>query len=83
MYGTFRASTMLPTVMTLKGVKLSAKGVYCGIIIALILGMPIFAYGNIANIAIMKTIGSLTTVLTSGIAALIISKLEVQNETSC
>ena len=83
MYGTFRASTMLPTVMTLKGVKLSAKGVYCGIIIALILGMPIFAYGNIANIAIMKTIGSLTTVLTSGIAALIISKLEVRNETSC
>lgn len=83
MYGTFRASTMLPTMMTLKGVKLTAKGVYLGVIIALVLGMPIFAYGNIADIAIMKTIGSLTTVLTSGIAALIISKLEVRNETSC
>jgi len=83
LYGTFRASTMLPTVMTLKGVKLTAKSVYLGVIIALLLGMPIFAYGNIANIAIMKTIGSLTTVLTSGIAALIITKLEVRNETSC
>ncbi len=81
-YGTFRASTMLPTVMTLKGVKLSAKGVYKGIITALILGMPIFAYGSIANIALLKTIGSLTTVLTSGIAAYIISKLEVRYETS-
>ena len=83
MYGTFRASTMLPTIMTLKGVKLTAKGVCWGVILALVLGMPIFAYGNIANIAIAKTIGSLTTVLTSGIAALIISKREVQYETSC
>lgn len=77
-YGTFRASTMLPTIMTLKGCKLSAKGIYRGIIIALILGMPIFAYGNIANIPLMKTIGSLTTVLSSGIAAFVITQREVR-----
>lgn len=76
-YGTFRASTMLPTIMTLKGCKLSAKGVYCGVIIALIIGMPIFAYGNIANIPLMKTIGSLTTVLSSGISAFAITRREV------
>lgn len=83
LYGTFRASTMFPTVLTLKGVKLSAKSVYCGVILALVLGIPIFSYGTIADIAIMKTIGSLVTVLTSGIAALIISKAEVRYETSC
>lgn len=77
-YGTFRASTMLPTIMTLKGCKLSANGVYKGIIAALILGMPIFAYGNIANISLFKTIGSLTTVFVSGISAFLITKLEVQ-----
>lgn len=78
LYGTFRASTMLPTVLTLKGIRLSAKGVYCGVIAALVLGMPIFAYGTIADIAILKTIGSLTTVLTSGIAAVVISRREVR-----
>ena len=77
-YGTFRASTMLPTIMTLKDCKLSANGVYKGIIAALILGMPIFAYGNIANISLFKTIGSLTTVFVSGISAFLITKLEVQ-----
>jgi len=75
MYGTLRAATLLPTIFSLKGVKLKAKGVVAGIISALIIGLPIFAYGNINNIAIYKTIGSLTTVLLSGIVALIVSKV--------
>lgn len=77
-YGTLRASTLLPTVFTLKGIKLTEKGVVIGIVTALSIGLPIFAYGNIANIAIYKTIGSLTTVLSSGIIALISKKVEVK-----
>ena len=77
LYGTFRASTMLPTVLTLKGIKLTARGVFVGVIAALALGMPIFAYGTIYDVAIIKTIGSLTTVLMSGVLALLISKREV------
>lgn len=76
-YGTLRASTLLPTIMTLKGIKLSAKGVYIGILIALVIGLPIFAYGTIFNISAYKTIGSISTVLSAGIVALIISRLEV------
>lgn len=75
-YGTLRASTLLPTVLTLKGKKLTEQGVYCGIICALIIGLPIFAYGNIANISLLKTIGSLTTVLMSGIIAVAITKIK-------
>ncbi len=75
-YGTLRASTLLPTVITLKGKKLSEQGVFWGIIVALIVGLPIFAYGNIANIAMVKTIGSLTTVLMSGIVAVIVTKVK-------
>ena len=75
MYGTLRAATLLPTIFTLSGVKLKAKGVVCGIISALIIGLPIFAYGNINNIAIYKTIGSLMTVLLSGIVALFTSRM--------
>lgn len=75
-YGTLRASTLLPTVITLKGKKLSEQGVFWGIIVALAVGLPIFAYGNIANIATVKTIGSLTTVLLSGIVAAIVTKVK-------
>ena len=76
-YGTLRASTLLPTVMTLLGKKLSAGGVFAGVLTALCVGLPIFAYGNIAGIPALKTAGSLTTVLSSGAVALIASKKEV------
>lgn len=75
MYGTLRAATLLPTIFTLKGAKLKAEGVVTGIICALVIGLPIFAYGNINGIAIYKTIGSLTTVILSGAVALAVSKI--------
>ena len=74
MYGTLRASTLLPTIFTLKGVHLKADGVVVGIISALCVGLPIFAYGNINNLAAYKTAGSLITVLLSGIIALLLSR---------
>lgn len=79
-YGTLRASTLLPTILTLKGVQLTKKGVSRGIVIALVVGLPIFACGTIFNNAIYKTIGSLVTVLSSGLASVLISKLEVLHE---
>ncbi|MDD2979548.1 MAG: hypothetical protein PHN80_06195 [Hespellia sp.] len=74
-YCTFRATTMLPTIMTLLKVKLTGKGVTAGIITALVVGLPIFAYGTISGISIYKTVGSLTTVLSAGIVAFIVSKI--------
>lgn len=80
MYGTLRAATLLPTIFTLKGIKLSSQGMVTGIIIALIVGMPIFGYGNIQGIALYKTLGSLLTVVLSGTLAFMISrKREMQN----
>lgn len=73
MYGTLRAATLLPTVFTLKGIKLTPPGVVAGIISALIIGLPIFGYGNIQGIAAYKTAGSLLTVILSGAVALAIS----------
>lgn len=74
MYGTLRAATLLPTILTLKGAKLTPRGIVAGIVSALIVGMPIFAYGNINGIAAYKTAGSLTTVILSGMVALAISR---------
>ena len=73
-YGTLRATTLLPTVLTLKGKKLSEKGVYIGVICSLAIGLPIFAYGSFAGDALFKTIGSLAAVLISGIVALALSR---------
>ncbi len=81
MYGTLRAATLLPTILTLNGTEMTPQGIVAGIVSALIVGMPIFAYGNINGIAVYKTIGSLTTVILSGVVALVVSrKTRCQNE---
>ena len=73
-YGTLRASTLLPTVLTLLGKKFSASGVYSGIVASLCIGLPVFAIGNIYNLSAWKTAGSLSSVLTSGIVAVLASR---------
>lgn len=74
MYGTLRAATLLPTIFTLKGMELKPWGIVAGIISALVIGLPIFGYGNIRGIAIYKTAGSLLTVILSGSVALAVSR---------
>lgn len=75
-YGTLRSATLLPTVFTLSSVKASARGVFVGILLSLCCGLPVFAYGNIYGIARYKTLGSLLTVLTAGVASCIITRME-------
>ena len=74
MYGTLRASTLLPTVLTLKGVRLAPQGIVAGVISAMLIGLPVFGYGNIKGIAICKTAGSLLTVALSGAVALVVTR---------
>lgn len=64
--------------MTLLGKKLNANGVFWGIVASLCIGLPIFAVGNIFDLSAWKTIGSLTTVLLSGIVALAASRREAK-----
>lgn len=56
-YGTLRSTTMLPTIFTLLGKKLSQKGICYGILFAMIVGLPVFAAGTILNDSLYKTIG--------------------------
>lgn len=78
-YGTLRSSTLLPTILTLKGVKFTPKGIQYGVVAALAVGLPIFAYGTVLNSGPYKTLGSLTTVLLGGIVGMMVTKLEVRN----
>ncbi|MCD7826330.1 MAG: hypothetical protein LUH14_10285 [Clostridiaceae bacterium] len=79
MYGTLRAATLLPTIFTLRGVRLKPQGVVAGIILALVIGLPVFGYGNIQGIAAYKTAGSLLTVILSGTVALAVSRMGGRN----
>ena len=76
-YGTLRSATLLPTVLTLQSVKLSANGVFVGVILSLCCGLPAFAYGNIFGVSQYTTLGSILTVMTSGVASYIITRWEV------
>ncbi len=69
-YGTLRATTMLPTVLTLVGKRLSAKGMCGGIIASYVVGMPIFVAGTIQGNYWLKTVGCLSALLLSGIISL-------------
>lgn len=79
-YGTLRASTLLPTVLTLKGVWLNSRGITKGVITSLVVGLPIFAYGTVLNSGLYKTMGSLITVLLSGFVALATTRKGVRLE---
>lgn len=68
-YGTFRASTFAPTVLTLAGKRL--KRIAPGVIASLVLGLPLFAWGTFANLPMAKVAGSLVTLCVSGIVTLI------------
>ena len=77
-YGILRASTLFTTILSLREKKLSSKGVFVGVLCSMVIGLPVFAYGSLANIAIYKTIGSLLSVTLSGTVALILSRKERQ-----
>jgi Na+/proline symporter len=67
-YGTLRASTFAPTVMTLQGKRL--RWVAPGVMVSLLAGLPVFAWGTFANLPMAKVAGSLITLGASGAIAL-------------
>lgn len=75
-YGALRSTTMLPTVLTLKGKALSAHGIFAGVLASLAIGMPIFIVGTITGNSTQKAAGSLCAVLLSGIVSLAMSRRE-------
>lgn len=70
-YGTLRATTMLPTVLTLNGKALSPGGVTAGVVASLAVGMSVFIMGTVCSNAVLKTVGSLLAVLLSGCISLV------------
>lgn len=69
-YGTLRSSVMLPTVFAILGKPMTEKGLFYGILTSMIVGLPIFAYGNFTGNVPMIVAGSLFTILSPGLIAL-------------
>ncbi len=65
-YGTLRASTLLPTIMTLLRDNIPEPNVFFGILCAILIGLPLFAWGNFNGLVLWKVVGALLTVGISG-----------------
>jgi Na+/proline symporter len=72
LYGTLRASVMLPTIFAILDIKMSERGLFYGLLTSICIGLPIFAYGNFNKLTPFILGGSLFTVLASGIIARVV-----------
>ena len=79
-YGTLRASTLFVTLLTLSGKRLAARGVFYGVVLSVLVGLPVFAFGSVADIPEMKVAGSVLSVGISGAFALIYTGRMKKNE---
>jgi len=66
-YGTLRAATLLPTLITIFGKKLYGESVFWGISASLVIGLPVFVIGKLIGNWQIALLGNLMTVLLSGI----------------
>lgn len=70
LYGTLRSSVMLPTIFAIMGKRMTEKGLFYGILTSMLVGLPIFAYGNLVGNTPLIVTSSLFTILASGLIAL-------------
>lgn len=70
-YGSLRSATLIPTICTILDKKLNESATFYGIVTAFVVGLPVFAYGNLTATPALIVTGSLLTVLLPGIANLV------------
>lgn len=70
-YGTLRAATVAPTVLTTLTNRTTETGVFYGIAAAFLVGLPIFIYGSFfTDNPAVKTIGSVVTITLAAVLAI-------------
>ena len=66
-FNTIAACVVVPTILSLYWRRLTAKGVYYGVLVAFVVGIPLFVYGNVIGSSIIVVLASLFII---GISAL-------------
>ncbi|MBD3173794.1 MAG: hypothetical protein GF320_01330 [Armatimonadia bacterium] len=75
-YGILRASTLLPTVLTLLGIGLPSRWVFWGIVGSMGVGLPVFAHGNLSGSTTGIVAGALAGMLPAGLVPLLARSLD-------
>ena len=73
-YGILRATTLLPTVLTLKGKVLTDSGVFLGVLSGLVVGWPLFIYATNTGNSALKTVGCLMAAILPGVVSALASR---------
>ncbi len=73
-FNAIAACVMVSTILSLYWSRLSANGVLWGVLVAFIVGLPLFIYGNFINNEIIIVMASLCIVLISTIFCLVVPK---------
>ncbi len=73
-FNTIAATVVVPTVLSLYWSKLDARGVFYGVLLSFIIGLPLFIYGNIINNPYWTVGASLLIILISTACCLILKK---------
>lgn len=78
-YGILRATTFGTTVMTLLGYEFKANGVFYGVLVALVVGVPTFVYAKVNEILWLNISASIFTLVISVIIAMLHKKMSGGN----
>lgn len=78
-YGILRATTFGTTVMTLLGYEFKANGVFYGVLVALVIGVPTFVYAKVNEILWLNISASIFTLVISVIIAMLHKKMSGGN----
>ena len=78
-YGTLRVATFIPTLLGLFWKKTNRSGVFWGVLVALVVGMPVFGYGSVTNNVNIKLAAFLWVLLSSSGISLITSLIKPEN----
>ncbi len=76
-FNTIAACVMVPTILSLYKKNLNEKGIFWGILIAFVVGIPLFIYSNVINDPVWIVGSSLFVVAISTVSALIMPNKKV------
>ncbi len=76
-FNTIAACVMVPTILSLYWDGLSEKGVFWGVLISFIIGIPLFVYGNIINKPVWIVGASLFIVIISTVFSITMPRKEI------
>lgn len=83
-FNTVAACVVVPTVLSLYWKKLDARGVFCGVLSAFVIGIPLFIYGNIIDKPTWIVAASLLIIaISAGFCFIFRKKSALQKYPSC